>query len=382
MSLINQMLQDLESRRAALNGDAGMPNEIRSLPQQRPPALRASFLAGVAAILVTGLGGVWWLADAEKAPVPAAPAIPLKPISQPSALVAPPPPVAVPAAEPQPVPAQEQASPSPPTLPAEERKPPSPASDTPQLKVAAELDVAARAGKPAPVAGKGREGKENAARPVPAPVQQAAAEPTGADDTRIEKKMRMTSARERAENEYRRAIGLVNQGRIQDAMAVLRGVLSEDAGHVGSRLALFGLLLEQQRLDEAQALLAESLQRDPAQPQLASRLARLQLERGDARGARETLDKAAGAAQDNPDFRAFRAAVLQRLTFHREAVSEYQAALRMLPQAGVWWMGLGISLEAEGRLAEAREAYQRAKATGALSVELSAFVEQKLKRLQ
>lgn len=380
MSLINQMLQDLESRRAALDGDAGMPNEIRSLPQQRPPALRATFLAGMAAILVAGLGGVWWLTDAETAPAPAAPATPVKPIAPPPPLVAPPPPVAVPVAEPQPASAQEQTNPSPPLLPAEEKKLPPP--DTPQLKVAAELDVAARAGKPAAAPGKGREGKENTGRSAAAPVQQAAAESSGPDDSRIEKKMRMTSARERAENEYRRAIGLVNQGRTQDAMAVLRGVLGEEAGHVGSRLALFGLLLEQQRFDEAQGLLAESLQRDPAQPQLASRLARLQLERGDARGARETLDKAAGAAQDNPEFRAFRAAVLQRLTFHREAATEYQAALRMLPQAGVWWMGLGISLEAEGRLAEAREAYQRAKATGALSVELSAFVDQKLKRLQ
>jgi MSHA biogenesis protein MshN len=45
-------------------------------------------------------------------------------------------------------------------------------------------------------------------------------------------------------------------------------------------------------------------------------------------------------------------------------------------------MGLGISLEAEGSWREAREAYQRAKASGALSSSWSRFVEQKLKQLQ
>ena len=42
-------------------------------------------------------------------------------------------------------------------------------------------------------------------------------------------------------------------------------------------------------------------------------------------------------------------------------------------------MGLGLSLEAEGRGAEAREAFRRAHDSGSLSVELAAFVEQKLK---
>ena len=202
------------------------------------------------------------------------------------------------------------------------------------------------------------------------------------DETRIEKKMRMSSPRERAENEYRRALGLVNQGRVQEGTAVLRGALSEDTGHAGARLALFGLLVEQQRLEEAQTLLEVTLARDPAQPQMASQLARLKLERGDVRGAAEALGKAAGAAADNPEYRALHAAVLQRLTLHKDAVTEYQAALRLAPQAGVWWMGLGISLEADGRGAEAREAYQRARASGVLSAELDRFVEQKLRQLQ
>lgn len=206
--------------------------------------------------------------------------------------------------------------------------------------------------------------------------------PAAADDSRIEKKMRMSTTRERAENEYRRALGLVNQGRVQDGMAVLRGALSEDAGHAGVRLALFGLLVEQQRHEEARALLQEALARDPAQPQFASRLARLQLEGGDIRGAEQTLSRAAAAAAGNAEFRAFHAAVLQRLTLHKDAVTEYQAALRLAPQAGVWWMGLGISLEADGRGAEAREAFQRARSSGALSAELDRFVEQKLRQLQ
>lgn len=206
--------------------------------------------------------------------------------------------------------------------------------------------------------------------------------PAADDGARIEKKVRVSTPRERAENEYRRALGLVNQGRIQEGMTVLRGALSEDPGHAGSRLALFSLLIEQQRHDEAQALLQEALLRNPAQPQLAAQLARLQMERGDARGAEETLGKAAAAAAGIAEYRGLHAAVLQRLTRHKEAIAEYQAALRLAPQAGVWWMGLGISLEADGRLPEARDAYLRARTTGALTVELNAFVDQKLKRLQ
>lgn len=209
------------------------------------------------------------------------------------------------------------------------------------------------------------------------------ADQTASDETgRIEKKVHPTTAHERAEYAYRRALALVNQGRIREATRILRDALAEDAGHVSSRLALFGLLIEQQRLDEAQTLLQETLARDAAQPQFASRLARLQMERGDARAAQETLARTAASAGGNAEYYALYAAVLQRLTLHKEAIAQYQAALRLAPQTGVWWMGLGISLEATGRAAEAREAFERARATGRLTPELDAFVERKLKSLQ
>ncbi len=384
MSLINQMLQDLESRRATLSGDSGMPHEIRSLPSQRASLPWIKLLGGAALALLTGAGAWWFSAEGRERAVPAPAPLPIAtaPVAAPvpqeaPSVIVPAPLPALPPAAPSQAAAQVQQAPevavdvdkapasTPParTEPVRQPLPPARKESTsppkPPEDKRAGLKVATTLGQ------------------VPMPASAAAT-----DETRIEKKMRMSSPRERAENEYRRALGLLNQGRVQDGIAVLRGALSEDAGHVGSRLALFGLLIEQQRLDEAQALLQEALARDPAQPQLAARLARLQLERGDAKGAEETLGRAAPAADGNAEFRGFRAAVLQRLTFHKEAVTEYQAALRMAPQAGVWWMGLGISLEAMGKQPEARDAYQRAKATGVLSVELAAFVEQKLRQLQ
>jgi len=381
MSLINQMLQDLESRRAALGTGGGMPQEIRSLPPQRVSVPWTRLLLGAVVVVLSGVGIWWWSSETQNvsapppvAAVPApAPAVPLPIVAS-----APTPP----AADPGPLPPSGASQPqSLPAVPAEDKR----ATEPLPAKLARAEDVReptqpARKDDMKPRSLESRDGSLRVATSLGSvPASEGAA---AGDDARIEKKVRTSTPRERAENEYRRALGLVNQGRVQEGMAVLRGALSEDPGHTGSRLALFGLLVEQQRLDEAQTLLQEALARDPAQPQLASRLARLQLERGDVRSAEETLGKAASAGAGNAEFRGFHAAVLQRLNRHKDAVGEYQAALRLSPQAGVWWMGLGISLEADGKQSEAREAFQRAKSTGTLSIELNAFVDQKLRRLQ
>jgi MSHA biogenesis protein MshN len=48
----------------------------------------------------------------------------------------------------------------------------------------------------------------------------------------------------------------------------------------------------------------------------------------------------------------------------------------------VWWLGLGMSLQATNRPAAAQEAYRQARATGTLQPDLAALAEQRLKQLQ
>lgn len=392
MSLINRMLQDLEARRAADQGSA-LSKDVRPLPAARETNWLRPVLMGVVGAVVLVTGAMLWMEMQEQAaPPPAAAPKPIA-ITPPAPLPAP-----APAAPVQPATAPAEPAPAPAAaVPA--AVPASAPAGTPEAAPAAPVAEAAKA-LPEPRA-------QPASTPVPPKAVAASAEGGLKVDTSltlsrgvqesspprpertekpapavIEKKVRNVPAKERAESEYRKALALLGQGRQQEALAGFGAALQSEPTHVNARLALVNLLLEQQRIADAYAMLEEGLGLTPGQPQLAMRLARIQIERGDFRGAADTLQKARGAAAGNAEFHALHAAVLQRLTLHKDAVAEYQAALRLAPQAGVWWMGLGISLEADGRSADARDAYQRARASGMLSAELDRFVEQKLRQLQ
>lgn len=195
----------------------------------------------------------------------------------------------------------------------------------------------------------------------------------------IERTDSVGTPRERAETEYRKAIAAVNQGRVAEALEGLRNALRQDALHVASRQLLVKLLLEAKQPDAAVQALQEGLQGQPAQIGWAMSLARLQVERGDLAGALQTLEFSLPAAGGSADYQGFVAHVLQRLGRNKEAAEHYQAAARLSPGDGRWWLGLGLALDAEGRSNEAREALLRAKASGTLSAELSALADQRLR---
>lgn len=193
--------------------------------------------------------------------------------------------------------------------------------------------------------------------------------------------VKQVSAAQQADAEFRRAAGLMQMGRIADAIAGYETALRLDAGHDAARQALVALLLEGKRNADAEKVLLEGLNIKPEHTGFTMLLARLQVERGALEQATATLEKSLPFADTQADYRAFLAALLQRQNRNEEAIEQYQIVVQSAPNKGVWLMGYGISLQAVQRNAEAKDAFRRALDTKTLSPELQAFVQQKLNGL-
>jgi len=220
-------------------------------------------------------------------------------------------------------------------------------------------------------AGAKKAAKPQGKSPVSASVPVAAAMPENSEAG--------LNPQQKAENEYRRALLKLQDARVSEAIASLEQALLLYPRHEAARQTLVGLLVEGGRTSDAIRHLALATSLDPAQANMAMLLARLQLENGG--NALETLQRSLPFAESNADYRALLAGVLQRGARHKEAIDQYQAAVRLQPGNGIWWMGMGISLQADKRNADAKLAFQRARDSGRLTPELETFVERRLQQL-
>lgn len=376
MSVINQVLSDLEKR-----GADALLNEssVRAVPVQRnrlKPVLLVSVLLVLAMVLA-----MQWRSGAQ--PKPSAPvaektlssgindtAAAASAASAISAQVAPP------HVEPQPEAAAAPAmrmslelSTTP--LPAGLRAQPQFSAATAQLPGAIEPATPAN-GDAGAAKSRPRGNAANRAEARASPAASAGG---------VDKQIKQLNVQQQADNEYRKASGWLQQGRSGEALAGYEAALRLDPGHDAARQALVALLLESRLAPEAERVLQDGLAHNPAHGGFAMLLARIQVERDALQAALDTLLKVLPHTGQQADYRAFVAALLQRLNRHQEAVEYYRAALQQAPASGVWLMGLGISLQALQRNEEARDAFKRALESRTLNAELQAFVGQRLKEL-
>jgi len=398
MSVINQMLQDLENRHSATGADVSMSAHIKAVPNRTRihPAAWIILLLGLTVVAGVIVWRIWPVPKVADVVHPAG-AIAGAPVTQ-----------AAPSRHkqhplsPTPAPARTQASrtdlkPPPQTEAAQQRsaaKKLQPEQHGPvpeQLTIVPPMAVARSnldqqvlivgAAPSRPGVDSGTPNPALPAQPLPASASQAGLGQSEVAGTReVTKQIKALTPQQRAEIEYAKAVSLLQQGRAAEASELLGNVLQLDPGNTAARQTLVGLLVAGKRYGEAERSLQDGLKLNPGQTGLAMILARLQVEQGDTRRGLNTLLQSVPYAAELPDYQAFLAALLQREGRHKEAIEHYLQALRKVPGSGVWLMGLGISLQAENRLAEAQEAFIRAKASNTLSPDLQAFVEQQLKR--
>ena len=186
---------------------------------------------------------------------------------------------------------------------------------------------------------------------------------------------------QKSENFYRQAISNLQQGRVTEAQEALTKSLDANPANQEARQMLTGLLLDNKRNDEARVILATGLAITPEQSDFRMVLARLQVEAGDRSGALSTLELGQKYAINNAEYQSFLAIMLQRAERHEEAINHYNIALSLNSSAANSLIGLGISLQATGKLKNAQEAFTRAQSVTSLSPELAQFIDQQLKQI-
>jgi MSHA biogenesis protein MshN len=199
---------------------------------------------------------------------------------------------------------------------------------------------------------------------------------TNNEITAIGKRM---SPEQKLANLYTQALVDLQQGRVTEAQNKLNQVLEGNPADQEARQTLLNLLLANKQYDQAQTLLTEGLTLAPEQSGFRMMLARLQVETRDYASALNTLEQGQVYAKNNAEYQSFYATLLQRADRHEEAINHYNAALALNSNSANDFIGLGISLDTIGKLLNAQEAFNRALGLATLSPELAEFANQQLK---
>lgn len=340
MSVINQMLRELDARGGA---SADLPvAPIRPVGiKRRPPWLA---LGGAAGLLAAGAAAIYWVLPA--APTVEAPQDGLVIARQEGQAVDTPPPVAATAVQAALLPAAVA---------------PSPATVAPRQSQAG---AAAREGR----SGAEKRPLETPLRPLPLDQGAPQVEPA------VVKKMTVLSPEAEAQQQYDEAQMLRRAGKLDAAIGRYRQALERSPGMTGARLQLARLLQETGQADAALSFLRAGYELR-ADDGLAIATGRLLADLGQQAAALDWLQR--GQAGLRPADHALMAVLLSQAHRHEEASRAYQRALAAEPGQGGWLLGLGLALEAQGRLEEARRAYRNALDHGQFKPEVMQFLRER-----
>lgn len=175
---------------------------------------------------------------------------------------------------------------------------------------------------------------------------------------------------------------MLANGERERALTALRAYVLAAPADEPARERLALELIAERRVTEAEAVLRTGLKIAPASARLAKPLGHLLLAQERADAALNVLRLATPPIAGNADFHALLAAAEQRSGAHGLAITRYRGLLKEQPLNGSWLVGLGISLLAVDERADAQATFARALDDRALPEPLRAYATRELVRLK
>lgn len=350
MSLINQVLKDLEQRHASEMAEAthNLDGLALASPMMQPPRARKTwFIASLFSLLaVAGAVALWWWQQQPS-------------LSQTSVA--------------------NTATTSLSTQAADSAAAPVVTAKTNTVSVATGKPVAAK-----PVTAQAEKIQHQSSPDVVKVVSKTPLASPADDEApinNIEKQMVPLRSDQKAELAYQAAYDQLQQHNARRAEQQLRQVLALEPRHTRARELLAGILIKQGRWIETAELLQQGVQVLPQHAVFIKLYARALMQLNRDQQAITLLREHAPPIAQDPEHYALLAALYQRQQDHSAAVSTYGEILKQRPDAGIWWVGLGISLEAMGKQKQAQQAYSQARQTGGLHGDIARYTDNRLAAL-
>lgn len=215
---------------------------------------------------------------------------------------------------------------------------------------------------------------KEAATPPPPPTPEP-------EQDNVKKQVLVKTPAQIAAEQYNKALDALNAGHVIQASSLLGDILKDRPTDVPARQTMAILLVNNGESGAAVKLLNQGLKLSPQNAPLTVTLAQILLQKGELKASKAVLQNISPDINKYPQYYELAAALDQRLGEYDYAGQYYQQLLRLNSSQGKYWLGLGVALESSGKPNAAAKAYREAIATKNLNANMQVFAESRLNEL-
>ena len=179
-----------------------------------------------------------------------------------------------------------------------------------------------------------------------------------------------------AANKISQAEKAMERNDIAKAESLFEEILMVMPTHETARKQLAALWYGKKYYQDAINLLSQGIALEPQAEEMRLMSARIYYEQGQARPAYNILKPV--SRSNSSEVQTLLANVSAELNEHEDAIFAYRQLISLQPDVGRWWLGVAVSLDSLGKFVPARDAYKQSIARNNLSTSAMQFAQQRL----